>query len=103
MPRNEVWYEWDMEEYDAEGVDILDHDFREKLSELGLPVNSNQKLVLVRYEGNDAEGETDRLWAYVKDNMLPKRFSNAFDRETMVEIPQRFHREIAREACRVNR
>lgn len=107
MP-NRVNYEWDMEELDREMVDagsddpdIIDHDHRDKLSELGLPSDQYRRLVLVRDEGNAAEGIVDRLWAYVDESrMLPRNFSNSEGKETMVAVPQRFHREIAREACR---
>jgi len=88
-----ITYEWDLETVDLESDDIIDHDFRETLSDLDLPA-SNQRLVLVRNVGNDLEGLTDRLWAYVCKGQLPICFHSAGEVETSIRVPSRFHREL---------
>lgn len=107
MP-NRVNYEWDMEELDPSDPldatdderEIIDHNHAEKLSALGFPTDRNRRLVLVRDERDECD-QGDRLWAYVDESrMLPRNFSNSEGKETMVAVPQRFHREIARAAAR---
>lgn len=96
-----ITYEWDIETLDANG-DILDHNFAEDLRDL-LPAfvtqNPSMRLVLVRHAGNDLDGETDRLWAYVDDAWnLPRCFEAGEDMPTDVAVPKRYHRMIARAA-----
>jgi hypothetical protein len=100
MPK--VLYEWDIESIEIiEGEEIvLDHQHADKLSDLPTPVNDCEKLVLVR------DTDDSRMWAYVDNvsRMLPKYFSrpeaDGNYHETNVKVPQRFHREIAREMAR---
>ena len=100
-----VSYEWDIETW--EGDEIIDHDFRDRLHDFGgekltLAVNQDHddadryyRLVLVRNEGSQVEGITDRLWAYVTDDgKLPEFFEQAGEMETTVRVPKRFHREF---------
>lgn len=96
-------YEWDKEEYDIAADDpkaeIIDHNFGEKLVDVGFPCVKTELLVLVR------DSEQGKLWAYVDDSrMLPRYFSrpeaDGKYHETNVKVPQRFHREIAAYACR---
>lgn len=89
--RNEIKYEWTLEI--LEDKDIIDSDFSEVLNfnKAELPGND---LGLVRYEGNEIDGQTDSLWAYVKDGKLPEYFSNAMREETGFKVPQRFHVEL---------
>jgi hypothetical protein len=97
-----VYYEWDLESWELFGdeEECLDHNHADKLSDLPTPSTPGEKLVLVR----DAVGS--RLWAYVDpvSRMLPKYFSRPEAggnyHETNVKVPQRFHREIAREMAR---
>jgi hypothetical protein len=97
-----VHYEWDLETWDE--TDCLDHHHADKLRDLPLPSSKFEKLVLVRDTGDEASGLVDRMWAYVDESgMLPKHFSMPGpdgDYETDVLVPQRFHREIAREMCK---
>lgn len=92
-------YEWDLELYDRDADDpeaeIVDHNFGEKLVDVGFPSTHTEKTVLVR------DDEAGKLWAYVDESrMLPKYFSrpeaDGKYYETNVLVPQRFHREIAR-------
>ncbi len=97
-----VSYEWDLETWDE--LDCLDHHHAEKLRDLPTPSNKFEKLVLVRDVGDQVNGLVDRMWAYVDESgMLPKYFSLPGPSryyETNVKVPQRFHREIAREMAR---
>lgn len=97
-----VIYEWDLELYNMDASDseaeIIEHNFGDKLIDVGFPSAHNEMLVLVR----DADGE--RSWAYVDNSyMLPKYFSrpeaDGKYYETNIKVPQRFHREIAKVAC----
>lgn len=81
-------YEWDAETVDPATGDILDHSHAECLKQL-LPLQANQRLVLVRDVGNDDDGITDRCWAYVQNNELPEHFSDENDRPTF-KVPRRF-------------
>lgn len=94
-----VDYEWDLETTNADG-DITDHQHADKLRDLPTPATRFEQLVLVRttFEG-------DRQWAYVDESrMLPRYFSipgpDGNYHETATKVPQRFHREIAREMSR---
>jgi hypothetical protein len=95
-------YEWCIEEYNNDADDpeaeIVDLNFGDKLIEVGFSQNKFEKLVLVR------DSQQGKLWAYVDEShMLPKHFYRPEEDgkyyETDVEIPKRFHREIARVAC----
>lgn len=99
-----VHYEWCKEVYDIRHDDpdaeIVDLIFGDKLIEVGFATSHLEQLVLVRTTDSG-----DRSWAYVDESlMLPKYFSipqsDGKYYETNVKVPQRFHREIAREACR---
>ena len=96
-----VTYEWDLETFDAESGDILDHYFGERLRDVPFPACKTERLVLVRTTGDQVQGIVDRQWAYVDDSfMLPKHFSIPGpdkEYETDIKVPVRFHREIARE------
>lgn len=92
-------YEWCVETKDEHG-DIVDSDFRDKLAELTMP-KENQDLVLIRYTGNEIEGETDRQWAYVKEGKLPDYFGLPTGHgeeyaETECRVPKRFKEELAK-------
>lgn len=103
MAPNQVRYEWDMEELDPTNLDpierdILDHNHADQLWKLGGLPNKNQRLVLVRDEGNDLDGLTDRLWAYVSNDWtLPEYFCDSEGKQTMVKVPARFHKELAKQ------
>lgn len=93
-------YEWDIETVDAEMLaegstdpDIEGHEESDKCPSRVLA--SNERLVLVRHTGSDAEGVLDRFWAYVKDGKLPECFEDC-GRPTQIKVPQRFHAELAK-------
>lgn len=94
--RNTTYYEWDYEVIDSDSGDVLDHWHEDSLSDFGRPLEENERLLLVRNEGNEIEGLTDRLWAYVKDGKLPEYFSNAEGNEVGYKVPKRFHDELAK-------
>ena len=84
-------YEWDVETLSTDGYeDILEHDHTENLKEyIGLfPLPNNQRLVLIRDQGNEDQGLLDRQWAYVKDGKLPIEFDGGS------KVPKRFHKEL---------
>lgn len=92
--RTEVKYEWSIETVDEHG-DIVDCDFSDTLAafkdEWPVP---NVELALLRREGSESQGETDRLWAYIKDGKLPETFSDAWGAPVSVNVPKRFHKEL---------
>ena len=85
-------YEWDYETWDENG-DILDHDHADKLSEFS-DSRKTAHLVLVRDSGNDIDGLTDRVWAYVSGGKLPEYFTDELNNPTQYKVPQRFHKEL---------
>lgn len=93
-----VTYEWDCETLNADG-EIVDHHHGDRLRDVSWPATDRERLVLVR------DDDVERLWAYVDESrMLPSHFSrleaDGKEYPTQFKVPQRFHREIAREACR---
>jgi hypothetical protein len=87
--KKEIVYEWCIEDRDEFG-DVEDLNFADNLADLNTETGD---IVLVRSEGNDAEGVTDRYWAYVKDGKLPDVFEIAGEL-TQIKIPNRFHKEV---------
>jgi len=84
-----IVYEWTNEVIDEHG-DIIDQDFAERLQELS---ETNGGIGIVRDEG-DEHALTDRSWAYVKSGKLPEFFSDAYQNETGIKVPKRFHDEL---------
>lgn len=85
--KNKVIYEWSVETVDENG-DIIDSSFwDEKPTE---PLEQNQKLCLIRNEGNEIDGVTDRLWAYVENGKLPEYFTDSNDCIVSIKVPKRF-------------
>ena len=95
-------YEWDIET--CNGDEVVDHDHRDRLSELGmedliLAINGDvlnaegdfTKLVLVR--DSDKDG---RSWAYLTDEgKMPEQFLDAYQRP-VCSVPKRFVEEFNR-------
>jgi len=92
--RNTIYYEWTLEELD-ENRDIVNADFADNLLAFNGHDLSNTDVGLVRGEGNENEGITDRLWAYIKDGKLPEFFNDAYGNSTSHRVPKRFHKEVA--------
>ena len=93
---DKVYYEWDVETMgDDISGDVLEHDHGDTLDDIenNFPLNHNESLVLVYNTGNEADGITDRSWAYVQciggEMRLPTHFGNG------EPVPKRFHRELA--------
>lgn len=88
-----VSYEWDWEEMDGADADsdILEHWFGDGDSIPQRPACEHARLVLVRNVWSQADGITSRHWAYVQNGQLPSVFSNAWEKPTAINVPQRFH------------
>ena len=114
-------YEWDAEWFTRtqpekplheDGGDIIEHYHSDKLCDAVLTAaracESNEygkptafRIVLVRDSGNNLEGLTDRMWAYLRpDHTLPEFFEEpAADgtyRSNGVRVPKRVHAEVSR-------
>lgn len=87
-----VEYEWCYETLD-DNDDIIDNTFEDKLANLNKP-DEKCRLVLVRSEGGENQGVTDRAWAYVIDGKLPDYFENANNQPINTKVPKRFHEEL---------
>lgn len=91
--RKQVVYEWCIETKDEHG-DIIDSNFQDILSDLSKP-ESNEGLVLVRHEGNERQGNTDTVWAYVVDGKLPEYFADGMNTPVGAKVPERFKMELS--------
>ena len=89
-----VAYEWTLET--VEDGDIVDSNFVDSLTEINNADLTGKDLGLVRNEGNENDGVTNRLWAYVKDGKLPECFSDSMGAPIAIKVPQRFHVELKR-------
>jgi predicted membrane-bound dolichyl-phosphate-mannose-protein mannosyltransferase len=92
--RTKVTYEWTLEII-QEG-DIVDSNFFDAVSDFDKADLAGNDLGLVRYEGNENEGTTNQLWAYVKDGKLPEYFSNANMCVTGYKVPVKYHTELSK-------
>jgi hypothetical protein len=95
-----VYYEWtveiveDLTDPDSDIIDTTACDsLKQALHFMGYDPE-HSRLVLVRNVGNDDEGLTDRLWAYVDDGKLPDYFEASAGNETSVRVPAKFHQEL---------
>lgn len=86
--KNEIKYEWDIEEIDEHG-DIIDHNHADRLGDLDLTElkDANKRLVLIRDEGNQNDGLQERYWAYPINGVLPEYFSDAMG-EVQIKVPK---------------
>lgn len=90
-----IRYEWDCETIDPASMDVVSHLHGDLVN---LPWSEpHTRIVLVRDVGNDEDGLLERHWAYVDpgSKMLPSHFADECGNETLVRVPQKFHREIA--------
>ncbi len=85
-------YEWCYETVDANG-DIDEVDFAERLIDFR-DNNKTDTLCLIRREGDDIDGEKDRLYAYVKDGKLPETFSDSMGTLINITIPKKYQKEF---------
>lgn len=103
--RNTVAYEWVIEELeplqpgealgdpDRDILDLCHSDTLEwygKTLVMALQDPDNFDLALQRMEGNDADGMTDRVYAYFHNGELEPVFQDCSHK-----VPQRFHKELA--------
>ena len=97
-----VDYEWCVEKVLIDSGDIEDMRFTETLGRaksiakqlrvLDQAGEHDYQIVLVRSEGSEHAGVTDRLWAYLKDGQMPEYFSNGLA-DTKVRVPKKYRRE----------
>ena len=92
--RNKITYEWTLEI--IEDGEIIDSQFQDILSDIPKEDLPGNDLGLVTNEGNEIDGVTGRLWAYVKDGKLPECFTNADGQPVEYKVPQRFHIELSK-------
>lgn len=90
--RTKVIYEWCCETLD--NGDIVDNHFEDKLQDIGKDELPNNDLVLCRAEGNEVDGVTDTLWAYVKNWQLPEYFTDSMQQPVNVKVPAKYHKEL---------
>lgn len=83
-------YEWDYET--VEDGDVIDHDHSDKLADFSED-RKTDTLVLVRNEGSEEDGLTDREWAYVVDGKLPDYFQDARGVNGS-KVPIKYHQEL---------
>ena len=95
--KKRVEYLWDIEEYDPEEDEILDHTPAATLKELGSsPVIDGERfrLVLVRTVASEGSGVHKQEWAYAVRREGRWVLPESFDEGT--PVPKQFHVELAR-------
>jgi hypothetical protein len=97
LTRSRTAYEWGVElVIDDESEDIDDtfyfDAFAEAKQEAEKPREGYRNVVvLIREQGSESLGVTDRQWAYLEeDGTLPEEFDGGS------RIPKRFHQEVAK-------
>jgi hypothetical protein len=90
-----VSYEWVSETKDEHG-DITDISFYDSIWDIPKEDFGVNDIGLVRDKGGNANGLEVRLWAYIKDNDIPRHFSDAMQEVTTVKIPNRYLDEFYR-------
>ena len=86
-----ISYEWVFEETDEYGdiVDPMFGDTFKEVSQLKPEDKSNDvHIALIRFEGDEDNGEDCREYAYIKDGKLPVEFDDGY------RVPKRFHAEV---------
>lgn len=89
-----VVYEWDLEQFDPETQDIIDHNHSDNCP--GLPTEDDIRLVLIRDEwrglpGDDFNNSCDHLhrsWCYIDGVTLPETFDDG------AKVPKKCIREF---------
>lgn len=89
--KTEISYEWTLET--LEDGDIIDNHFSDVLSYDKADLEGKD-LGLIRNEGNEHEGLTDRYWAYVKDGKLPEFFTDSMGDTVKIKVPVKYHNEL---------
>jgi len=86
-----ISYEWVFEESDEYGdiVDPLFGDTYKSVSQYEPETKGNRvDIALVRFDGDEGNGEDCREYAYIKDGKLPVEFDDGY------RVPKRFHAEV---------
>lgn len=89
-----VVYEWDLEQFDPETQDIIDHNHSDECP--GLPTQEDIRLVLIRDEWEGLSGDEfnmsadlkHRAWCYVDGKTLPTEFDDG------KKVPQKLLKEF---------
>lgn len=96
-----VTYQWCIEYYTAdETEDITETNFSDDdqltfdSTDFIAPDGEASRLCLVRFEGNEIDGETDRHYTYVKDGKLPEFFEDSFGHYIGIKVPQKYHKQF---------
>jgi hypothetical protein len=96
-----IFYEWIVEflEDGSEDSDIYDTSAMDTYAEAHLAATTWEttpfvRIGLTRNEGNDIEGLTDRMWAYIKEGKLDEWFNQGTDFPTGVSVPKRYMKEL---------
>jgi len=85
-----ITYEWTAEQIDQHG-DIQDSDYQDNLKSLDTIARYQfVDIGLVKNTGDEANGITDRTWAYIESETLPTHFMDGS------KVPQRFHKEFTK-------
>lgn len=112
--RNKVSYEWSIQRIDSRYGDVIDNEFADQLSEYlcddvrdAITRRHNEshesyKLVLIRYFGNEDDGEQDREYAEVHQafdvidgEAIPiDKWQLPLNFEFGNKVPKRFHDEL---------
>lgn len=98
--RNEITYEWTVEEIDEHG-DITDCHFYDSFP--GMP-EAGMDIGLVRHVGNKLDGEIERHYAYIENGELGEFFmehvycerTGKMKSYAIAKVPQRFFAEMKR-------
>ncbi len=96
-----VLYEWTVETLDiypgcGDDPDIIDTSAFESLEDaikFKAYCEEPSRLVLVRQQGNDIEGLTDRSWAYIKKMSLPEYFCYGADEQSEHVVPKKYKQQ----------
>lgn len=87
-----VSYEWSVETLCEDMEDIIDSWFSDVFPVE--PLEQNQRICLVRNEGNEMKGITDRYWAYLINGKLPEYFEDGQSLQTNIKVPVKYHNEL---------
>ncbi len=93
--KNEIIYEWTVENIDEDG-DIQDSHFADTITDVLLMIDEDyprNDIGLIRKEGNDADGVQEIYYAYLKDGKLPDVFTDSGGNDVGIKVPSRFINE----------
>lgn len=91
--KSKIFYEYFAEEIDSHG-DIVNINFADTLQDLPDAREEGYKIGLTYNAGNEVEGLTRRLWAYIENGILPGYFSNEDGQQTAIKTPTGRRQEV---------